>query len=55
MAKQMADVFCGGSTAALITQLVKIEKLSEDDIRELQQIANQKIEKNPNEGNSNHE
>ena len=44
MTRQMANTFSGGSTAALIAQLIQLESLSEDDIRELQKIANQKIE-----------
>ncbi len=54
-AKHMANVFCGGPTAALITQLMKIERLSEDDIRELQKIANQKIDATQNERKSCHD
>lgn len=43
MARQMANIFCGGSPAALIAQLIKAEELSPDDVRELQEIANRKI------------
>jgi len=50
MARQMANVFCGGSPAALIAQLIKAEELSADDIRELQEIANRKIKDKPNRG-----
>ena len=39
MVRQLADVFCSGSTADLIAQLIKTEKLSEEDIRELQRTA----------------
>lgn len=39
MARQLSELFCGGSTADLIAHLLKTEKLSEDDIRELQRIA----------------
>ncbi len=46
MACQMANVFCGGSPAELIAQLIKVEELSEEDIRELRNIANQKIQEN---------
>lgn len=38
MARRLAESFCGGSTSALIAQLLKSEKLSAQDIRELQQI-----------------
>jgi BlaI family transcriptional regulator, penicillinase repressor len=39
MARKMADLFCGGSSFDLIAQLVKSEKLTEDDIRKLQELA----------------
>lgn len=42
MARRLADVFCGGSQAALIAQLIESEKLSKEDIEKLQQIASQK-------------
>jgi BlaI family penicillinase repressor len=39
MTRQLANVFCGGSTADLIAQLIKSEKLSDEDIRQLQRLA----------------
>ncbi|MCA9098940.1 MAG: BlaI/MecI/CopY family transcriptional regulator [Planctomycetaceae bacterium] len=39
MANRLADMFCGGSAFELIAQLIKIEKLSDDDIRQLQELA----------------
>ena len=39
MARRMADAFSGGSTAGLIAELLKREKLTADEIRELQRIA----------------
>ncbi|MFH1742062.1 MAG: BlaI/MecI/CopY family transcriptional regulator [bacterium] len=45
MMRNVADVFCGGSSAALIAQMIEMENLSEEDMRELQQIAAQKAEK----------
>ena len=39
MTRQLADIFCGGSMADLIVSLAKTEKLTEDDIRKLQQLA----------------
>jgi predicted transcriptional regulator len=39
MANRMAQVFAGGSTAELIAQLIRIEKLSPEDIEELRRIA----------------
>ncbi len=42
---RFADVFCGGSPKALIAQLIKSEKLSAEDIRELQRVAAQNEDK----------
>lgn len=42
MLKQLTQVFCGGSTKALIAQLIENEKLSDEEIRELQNLARQK-------------
>jgi BlaI family penicillinase repressor len=39
MARRMAQVFSGGSAADLIAQLIKSEKLTRQEIHELQQIA----------------
>lgn len=39
MARQMAHVFSGGSTAGLIAQLIKAESLSSDELAELRRIA----------------
>lgn len=39
MARRMAQVFAGGSTADLIAQLIRMEKLSPNDIEELRRIA----------------
>ena len=44
MARRLAESFCGGSTAALIAHLLRTEKLSEDDIRALQAIADEKLQ-----------
>ena len=41
MVKDLAETFCGGSSTALIVQLIKMEKLSEKEILELQKIAYQ--------------
>lgn len=48
MTHQLAQIFSGGSPAALIVQLIKSEQLSEDDIRELKRITNEKSP--PSEG-----
>ena len=39
MTRRMADVFAGGSSFALIAQLIKAEKLSAENIRELERLA----------------
>ncbi len=39
MVREMANVFFDGSRTALIAQLIKMENLSEEDIRELQKVA----------------
>ncbi len=39
MARKLADTFFGGSSFDLIAQLIKTEKLTEEDIRKLQDIA----------------
>lgn len=39
MARQMAEIFAGGSASGLIAQLIKTEKLSPADLEELQRIA----------------
>ena len=48
MARRMAEIYCRGSAAGLIAELVKTEKLTEDEIRQLQQLAEAKhIPKTP--------
>lgn len=41
MARRLSEVFAGGSTAALVAQLMEVENLSAEDIRELRQAARQ--------------
>lgn len=41
MTKKLADLFCEGSSYGLIAQLLKSEELSAEDLRQLQQIAEQ--------------
>ena len=50
MARQLSELFCGGSTADLIAHLIKTEKLSDDDIRELQRIAEAQSESGTGSG-----
>ena len=42
--RRLAEAFTQGSSVALIAQLIKMENLSEQDIRELQKIAAEKPE-----------
>ena len=42
--RRMADVFAGGSSLALIAQIVKSEKLSEEHIHELKKIVSETSE-----------
>ncbi len=41
--RRLADVFCDGTPYQLIAQLIKTEKLSPDDLRRLQQLAEQRV------------
>jgi len=45
MAGRMAHVFTGGSAADLIAQLIKSEKLSKEEIKELRRLAARKSSK----------
>ena len=42
MARRMAEVFTGGSTAGLISQLIKSEKLSKEEVEDLLRITGEK-------------
>ena len=42
MTHRLADIFCGGSSFELIAQLLKSEDLSEEDVRQLQELAQEK-------------
>jgi len=42
LVRNLRDVFCDGSSAALIAQLIQTEKLSQDDIEALQRITAEK-------------
>ena len=35
----MADIYCQGSTVGLIAELIRSEKLSVEDIRDLEELA----------------
>ena len=46
MVQRMAEIYCQGSTAGLIAELIKTEKLSEQEIQALKQLAeNRRISK----------
>ncbi len=40
--QRMAELYCQGSTAGLTAELIKTEKLNEQEIRELRQLAEDK-------------
>ena len=39
LTRSLSEIFCGGSPAALIAHLIKTEKLTDDEIRELEALA----------------
>ena len=45
MAQLMAHVFSGGSPTGLIAELIRTEKLSKEELAELQRIADEKVSK----------
>lgn len=49
MVRRISDLFCGGSPTTLIAQIIKSEKLSQDDITELQHILGQESEEQTGE------
>ena len=48
--KKLANTFSGGSTKGLIAQLIEAEKLSPEEIEELQKIVNMKNDSDNNLG-----
>ena len=52
MAQRMADIYCRGSSAGLIAELIKTEKLSEEEIQELKKLADAKYADNTNKKGS---
>ena len=42
MARRMAEIYCRGSAAGLIAELIKTEKLTKQEIQELQRLAQAK-------------
>jgi predicted transcriptional regulator len=45
MTRRLMELFCGGSPKALIAQLIKEEKLNEEDLKELQALAAGQLKK----------
>ena len=41
MLRELVDTFCSGSTEALLLNLIKSEKLSEDDLLDLKRLADE--------------
>jgi len=51
MVQRMAEIYCQGSTAGLIAELIKTERLSKEEIQELKQLAeNKRISKSEKKG-----
>lgn len=50
MVRRMADLFCEGSPATLITRMIEAEELSDEDIRELRRITRMKAEASSRKG-----
>ena len=42
MAKRMAEIYCRGSAVGLIAELIRTEKLSEEEVQELKKLAEAK-------------
>ncbi|MFC1781548.1 BlaI/MecI/CopY family transcriptional regulator [Planctomycetota bacterium] len=42
MTQRMAEIYCQGSAAGLIAELIKTEKLNEKEVRELKKLAETK-------------
>ncbi len=45
LTRSLSDIFCGGSPAALIAHMIRTEKLSDDEIRELETLAKSRARK----------
>ena len=44
MYRELLNTFCGGSHEALVFHIIKTEELSNDELRELKQLAQERIE-----------
>jgi BlaI family penicillinase repressor len=47
MTQRLAEIFCSGSSVELIAQLIKNENLSEEEVRQLQELAQDKVAEPP--------
>jgi BlaI family penicillinase repressor len=47
MARRMAEIYCRGSAAGLIAELIKTEKLSDEEVQELKKLAEAKHAEKP--------
>jgi predicted transcriptional regulator len=50
MARRFAEVFCEGSAAGLIAELIRTERLTPEEIAELQRLASAKVPEKPPKG-----
>jgi BlaI family transcriptional regulator, penicillinase repressor len=52
MLGEFVDAYCGGSIQTLVLNIIKSEKLSEDDLLELKRLADQSPDAKPRSGRS---
>ncbi len=45
LTRSLSDIFCGGSPAALIAHMIKTEKLTDEEIHELESLAKSRTNK----------
>ncbi len=45
LTRSLSDIFCSGSPAALIAHLIRTEKLTDDEIRELESLTKSRSDK----------
>jgi BlaI family transcriptional regulator, penicillinase repressor len=48
--RELVDVFCDGSTESLLLNLIRSEKLSEDELLELKRLAEDSTDQPPTQG-----
>ena len=52
MLGELVDAYCGGSVQALVMNIIKSEKLSEEELLALKRLADEGIETPPSGGRS---